>query len=468
MQHSHEKLKADLKKWQMPALIAGVVGLAATAGAYATMGSEKGFFWEVYLMSFMLVAALTLGSLGFLLLSHLATGRWFHFIQPALAAGAKNILYLMILFAGVWAGRGHLYQEWINRGHGGNVPQADIPFNPADFLVVKSAQAEHAAGAAKAGHAGKAGHAEQAGHAAEQAGHAAAAGHAAEAHHPHPIEAFNRAKHAYMTDTMWQTRVGICFALWIVLIYLLTTWQKKQADTAGGEPWGVLQRRLSGVGIILFGLSSTVLAFDLLVALNAKWFSSIYGAITFVSFGLTTLAFLGMFMCKVRDYEPYRIYMTSRYSHDIGTMMFAFTVLWTYMQAGQLIIIWNGNMIEETLFYLKRMEHGWVQVDWFLFLCVFIAPFLLLLNQPLKRNKNSLAVIGAWVFLMRYAVWYWEIVPWFRGVTFHWVLITAPVGMVGLWFFLFLRNFIAHPLPVKTDERLRKFLYDVLPHEGAH
>lgn len=442
MKHSSEQLQADLKKWQMPSLIAGAAGLAATAGAYFTMGADKGLFWEIYLMAFMVIAALSLGSLGFLLISHLATGRWFHFIQPALTAGARTIPYLLILFAGVWMGRGHLYQEWINRGHGGNVPQCQVPINPADFVKVEGAHEEHA--------------------------EAAHGGHAAEAHHAHPIEAFNRAKHAYLTDAMWQTRAGICFAIWITMATLLTVWSNKQRATAGGEPWGVYQRRLSGPGIVIFGLSTTVLAFDLLVALNAKWFSSIYGAITFVSFGLTTLAFLSMFMCKVRDYEPYRILMTSRYSHDIGTMMFAFTVLWTYMQAGQLIIIWNGNLIEETSFYLRRITGAWVQVDQFLFLFAFIAPFLLLLNQPLKRNKKILAWIGAWVFLMRYVDWYWEITPWFRGVTFHWSMITAPVGMLGVWFFLFLRNFIQNPVPVKTDARLQKFLYDVLPHGEAH
>ena len=439
MENSSEQLKADLKKWQMPALGAGVVGLALTAVGFFTFGADKGFFWEIYLMSFMVCAALTLGSLGFLILSHLATGRWFHFIQRPLEAGAKNLPYLLILFVGVWLGRHHLYQEWINRGGGENVMQCHVPFNPADQVKVAGVEAVSAVKEA-----------------------------VAETEHAAPIEVFNRTKHAYMTDTMWTVRFGVCFVLWFVIMLCLTTWSKKQAATPGGEPWGVKQRRLSGVGIIIFGLTTTVLAYDLLVALNTKWYSSIYGAITFVAFGLGTLAFLAMFMCKVRDYEPYKTYMTNRNSHDIGTMMFAFTVLWTYMQAGQLSIIWNGNMIEETSFYFRRIENGWIPVDWFLFLFAFIVPFMLLLNQPLKRNKKTLAMIGAWVLFMRYVDWYWEIIPWFRAVTFHWVMITAPVGMVGIWFFLFLRNFIANPLPVKTDARIQRYLYDESGHEEAH
>ena len=413
MEHSVEQLKADLKKWQMPALIAGVVGLALTAFGYTTVGTDKTFFWEMYLMAFLPVAALTLGSLGILIISHLATGRWFHYVQRVLEAGAKNIFYLAILFVGVWAGRSMLYHEWINR-HDGDKPQCQVAIGIGT-------------------------------------------------EHVHPIAQFNALKTAYMTEKFWTVRgIGV-LALYAVLMLALTSWSKKQAATGGGEPWGVKARRLSGPGIIIFALATTILAYDLLVALDAQWVSSIYGAITFVSFGLTTLAFLGMFMCKVRDYEPYQKLMMNRHSHDIGTMMFAFTVLWTYMQAGQLIIIWNGNMIEETSFYFRRIDGAWPVYDWILFIGAFIIPFLLLLNQPLKKNKKTLAMIGAWVFLFRYLDWFWEITPWFHKTpTVHWIMIAAPVGMLGIWFFLFLRNFIANPLPVKTDARVRTFIYDHL------
>ena len=327
MQHDHSKLKAAIGRLQMPALIAGVVGSAATVAGFF-MADEQGreLFWEVYLMAFLMCLGLSAGSLGFLLISNLATGRWFHFVQRPLEAAAKNLLYCAVLFAGVWVGRTHLYHEWINRHEDGK-PQALIPI------------------------------------------------------HHHPIEEFNMAKHWYMTDEGWKVRSIITFALWIGLMLLLTTWSKKQDQTPGGEPYGKRMRILSGVGILAFGLSGTALAYDLLVALNAYWYSSIYGVMTLVSFGLTTLAFLALITNLMRDHEPYNVLMTNRHSHDIGTMMFAFTVLWTYMQAGQLIIIWNGNLLEETIFYLKRLEGAWRIVDVALFLGAFVIPFLLLLSQ---------------------------------------------------------------------------------------
>ena len=60
MHHTSEQLKADLKKWQMPALVTGVAGCALTALGYFTMGADKGLFWEIYLVAFMMIAALSL------------------------------------------------------------------------------------------------------------------------------------------------------------------------------------------------------------------------------------------------------------------------------------------------------------------------------------------------------------------------------------------------------------------------
>jgi hypothetical protein len=466
--HSTEQLKADLKKWQTPALAAGVLGLAATAGAFFMLKGSKEtatFFWQMYLMSFMVVAALTLGSLGLMMIGHLATGRWLHFIQRPAEAAAKNVFYLIILAVGLWFGRSYLYQEWINRGHGGSVPQAQVPFNHADAIKIQHESihgAEHAD--ASTAHGAKD---ESAAHDAHGGEHKYEVKRDAEGrlidqtfHRAFPVEVHNRLKHAYMTDHNWTIRLGAVLVIYAILATLLTRWSRKQQETQGGEPYGVYQRRLSGPGIIIFALAATVLAFDLLVAIDRKWFSSIYGAITFVSFGLTATSFMAMFTCKLREYEPYAN-MTNRHSHDIGTFMFAFTVLWTYMNAGQLVIIWNGNMIEETSFYFRRIAGNWPVIDWILFFCAFIIPFFLLLNQPLKQNKKTLAMIGAWVFFFRYVDWFWEITPWFNGTpTFHWMMITAPVGMVGIWFFLFLRNFISNPVPVKTDARFGDMLYN--------
>jgi hypothetical protein len=287
--------------------------------------------------------------------------------------------------------------------------------------------------------------------------------------HLHAVESFNLLKHAYMTYGGWIGRAIACFAIWIVITRLLTKWSKLQDASADGEPWGKKMRVLSGIGIVVFGLSGTVMAFDLLVALHAIWYSSIYGVMTLVSFGLTTLALMALVTYRMREYEPYRVLMTNRQSHDIGTMMFAFTVLWTYMQAGQLIIIWNANLAEETCFYLRRIEGHWPVVNWILFLFAFALPFLLLMSQPLKRNRRTLAIAALFVFLMRYVDWYWEIMPWFRDAGLHWLMLAMPVGMIGLWLAAFFHHMSRNALPASKDPRYQRLIYQVLGHHhGGH
>lgn len=411
--YNSDKLKADIKKLIVPSLVVGVAGTAALAAAYFTGNEEtKNLLFEAYLMAFMLVVGLSLGSLGILLISHLATGRWSHFIQRPLEAAAKNIVLCAVLFVGVWAGRHHLYGEWMDRSAEG-LAQKLVPL------------------------------------------------------HHHPVEEFNSLKHAWMTYDNWVLRAIIDFAIWFLMTYLLTTWSKKQDATKGGEPWGKRMRVLSGVGIIVYGLTVTILAFDLLVALNSMWFSSIYGAKTFASFVLTTMSFMAILTCWMRDREPLKIIMTNRQTHDIGTLMFAFTVLWTYMSASQLIIIWNANLYEETIFYFKRIEGGWPVVTWFIFFGAFIGPFLLLMSQPLKRNKKILATIAVWVIIMRCVDFHWQICPWFHAAKFHWVFIAAPVGLLGLWLAAFFWNLQRNPAPAYNDPRYRALIYDAA-HHGEH
>ncbi len=41
--------------------------------------------------------------------------------------------------------------------------------------------------------------------------------------------------------------------------------------------------------------------------------------------------------------------------HDLGKLMLAFTMLWAYVNLSQFLIIWSGNIAEETPFYLASL-----------------------------------------------------------------------------------------------------------------
>ncbi len=95
--------------------------------------------------------------------------------------------------------------------------------------------------------------------------------------------------------------------------------------------------------------------------------------------------------------------------------MFGFTVFWGYLMWSQFLVIWYGNIPEETYFIWYRLWGGWRPVGAAVFILVFVVPFLGLLGARPKRYPPTffgfacLSLVGLW--LERYL----EVVPSING-----------------------------------------------------
>ena len=48
--------------------------------------------------------------------------------------------------------------------------------------------------------------------------------------------------------------------------------------------------------------------------------------------------------------------VSAEHLHDLGKLLFAFTVFWAYIAFSQFFLIWYGNIPEETIWYRARLE----------------------------------------------------------------------------------------------------------------
>src|SRR5262249_24514112 len=114
----------------------------------------------------------------------------------------------------------------------------------------------------------------------------------------------------------------------------------------------------------------------------------------------------------------------------------------------QWIIIWSGNLPEETSWYLRRNRGGWEWVVTILVVLHFVTPFLLLLGRTVKRRARTLAAIAALIIFMRFVDIFWYTAPAFRPGAFmlHWMDIAAPIAMGGIWLALFFHLLRRRPL----------------------
>ena len=378
------------------ALAIGVLGTGATAAGYFLAGPAQ--FFQSWLMAFLYVFAFAAGGLGLLMIHHLATGRWGLVLQRPYEAAARTFPLILVLFIPLLFGLDHLY-AWVS---------------PA-------------------------------------------------AHHDPVLEHVMHKKGAYLNITAFHVRAAIYFAIWIGLTALLVRWSRAQdRDKSTAETFGRKMRMLSGIGLVAFGLSITFAAVDWAMSVEPKWYSSMYGAMFMVGQGLATLCLMAIVAHGLAADKRYGAVIGSQQFHDIGNLMFAFNILWTYMGISQYVIIWSGNLPEEIEYYLHRSHTPWPELALALAVLHFAVPFVLMLFKSNKKRPHVLAKIAAWLLVMRFVDYFWTLMPAFRHEHFHvhWMDLAAPVGLTGLWLFVFLGNLKAAPLLPANDPRFA----DVLAH----
>lgn len=277
---------------------------------------------------------------------------------------------------------------------------------------------------------------------------------------PHVIEhdAVLAGKRSYLNVPFFTLRTLLYFAIWIGFTMLLA---RKTADDA--DP--VEQNRaktISAPGLIVFAFTVTFAGVDWIMSLEPHWFSTMYGAILLVGQALSTLAFSVLILTWLSRREPFAGLLRPEHFHDIGSLIFAFTVLWAYTSFSQFLIIWSGNIPEETPWYIRRSNNGWQIVAAILMLFHFAVPFFILLNRFIKRRAALLSRVCIFLIFMRLVDLFYWIEPAFhdKNFGFHWMDLLAPIGLGGIWLWVFLWQLKQAPLVNLHDPRLQV--------QGAH
>lgn len=248
-----------------------------------------------------------------------------------------------------------------------------------------------------------------------------------------------RHRQPYLNAPFFSARVVLYFAIWITLASLLSKWSLEQDRTAAPDLTRRLQR-LSGPGLVLYGLTVTFAAFDWVMTLGPQWHSTIFGAVFMVGQGLAALCFVVVVSSRLVNRGPLTGVISPKLFQDLGNMMLAFVMLWAYMAFSQYLIIWSGNLPDEIPWYVSRMAGGWMWMAMFLIAFHFTVPFLLLLSRTTKRRAEILRGVALGLLVMRLVDLYFIVTPALHPgeVTIHWMDVLAPIGIGGIWLWAFL------------------------------
>ncbi len=221
-------------------------------------------------------------------------------------------------------------------------------------------------------------------------------------------------------------RAVIYGVVWFYLSRKMVAYGRAQ-DEAGarGDVTPFSQARFTAAwGILLFALTTAFAAFDWLMSLDYKFFSTMWGVYYFAGAAFSGSALMAVILSVLRSRGKLEGAVTKEHFHDLGKLMFSFTVFWAYISFSQYFLIWYSNIPEETAFYKFRTDH-WGNLGIALMIGHFVAPFLILMFRGVKRNFQLLVLVALFMIVIHIMDIYWVVRPM--------VYIDPPTGPAGVF-----------------------------------
>lgn len=284
--------------------------------------------------------------------------------------------------------------------------------------------------------------------------------------HADHIDEMLRRKLPYLNEQFFLMRSFAYLLVWAVMgvwFYRLSLAQ----DQGGRFELTRIMQAVSAPAVIIFGLSITFASFDWIMSLQPHWYSTIFGVCFFAGCLLFALAFTTLIAMCLQNAGLLKNAITPEHYHDLGKLMFGFTIFWAYVNFSQFMLYWYANIPEEIEFYTHRMHNGWQILSWAIPITNFLIPFLLLMSRYLKRIKIILALNSLWVIGAHLLNLYWLIIPAYADPAIHHgpaplhIALVDVLGLCGIFgFFLgaFLFVLARHKVLAVGDPRLKESL----------
>ena len=211
-------------------------------------------------------------------------------------------------------------------------------------------------------------------------------------------------KAPFLNLPMFCGLVGISLASWVVFAFLIVRNSRRQ-DEVGGVQLSRANATLSAAFAVVFALTVSLVSFYLLMSLDAHWFSTVFAVLVFTDILQTGAAFVALIAGYLILKGGLNGFVNENHLHSLGKMVFSITGFWAYIAFCQFMLIWYANIPEETIYYIKRWENGWMAYLLILPVMKFVVPFIAMVPRACKRNARPVMVISAWILLAQF----WEL-----------------------------------------------------------
>ncbi|RAL21604.1 hypothetical protein DL240_12160 [Lujinxingia litoralis] len=253
--------------------------------------------------------------------------------------------------------------------------------------------------------------------------------------------------------------------IWAGIYFLIRRNSLKQ-DEVGGYKLFHTNIWLSAGFLLMFVVGFSYMTWYWIMSFNPHWYSTMFSVYAFAGLFQSGLSVMVLVILYLKRRGYFGDTVGTKHIHDMGKLVFAFTVFYAYIAFSQFMLIWYANIPEAADWFVQRTENGWGFFLLILPFIKFIIPFLLLLPQDHKKNKNNiLQYVCGWLIITQlYEVWLW-VMPYPKiGDSYapKWPILELPIalGFVGLFMVVVGKALAKHNLVPLKDP----FLGESIPH----
>jgi hypothetical protein len=219
-------------------------------------------------------------------------------------------------------------------------------------------------------------------------------------------------KARYLNAPFLYARIAVVLLIWTVFARAFRRASLAQDRApAASLP---MHRRLDRLGagfVVAFALTITAAAWDWIASLDPSWSSTMFAVYVFAGVWVGGIAAVTLATVALARRPPLRAVVGEAQLHDLGKMMFAFSIFWAYIWVCQYLLIWYGNIPEEVSHFLTRTNGGWLPLFVANVLVNFVVPFVGLLSVPAKTDPRRLTLIAGVILIGRWLDLYLLIMP---------------------------------------------------------
>jgi hypothetical protein len=218
-------------------------------------------------------------------------------------------------------------------------------------------------------------------------------------------------KVAFLNKYMF-TGISLAFyALWMFGVVMMRRHSLNEDNASNQIAYNQKGKYKSAAYIVIFGVSTSIFSWLAVMSLDPHWYSTLFGWYNFASYmcGFLSMAILVVTYLK---YKGHLINVNENHLHNLSMLLFGFSVFYTYLWFSQYMLIWYGNIPEDTMYFYKRFQVPLFKVLFFVTLIInFAFPFLFFVKRKAKRNFWLMNIAAVILIIGHYFDFYLMVMP---------------------------------------------------------